>query len=70
MATSEFAVELIALPVSPIRRKTPVGAWDGGSAPGRDPARGDCARLGGFADPDGSTWILQVRGFRQTPEQG
>jgi catechol 2,3-dioxygenase-like lactoylglutathione lyase family enzyme len=56
--------------VSPIRHKTPVGAWDGGFAPGLDPARGDYASFADFADPDGNTWILQERGFGQTPERG
>ena len=52
------------VPVSEIRHKTPVGAWDGGFAPGLDPARGDYASFADFADPDGNTWVLQERGHR------
>lgn len=51
--------------VSEIRHKTPVGAWDGSFAPGLDPDRGDYASCADFADPDGNTWVLQERGFRQ-----
>jgi catechol 2,3-dioxygenase-like lactoylglutathione lyase family enzyme len=51
--------------VSDIRHKTPVGAWDGSFAPGPDPERGDYASFADFADPDGNTWVLQERGFRQ-----
>jgi catechol 2,3-dioxygenase-like lactoylglutathione lyase family enzyme len=51
--------------VSEIRHKTPIGAWDGGFAPGVDPARGDYASFADFADPDGNTWALQERGHRQ-----
>jgi catechol 2,3-dioxygenase-like lactoylglutathione lyase family enzyme len=47
-----------------IRHKTPIGAWDGGFGPGLDPARGDYARLARFSDPDGNTWVLQERGYR------
>jgi len=50
------------VPVSEIRHKTPVGAWDGGFAPGPDPRRGDYASFADFADPDGNTWVLQERG--------
>jgi catechol 2,3-dioxygenase-like lactoylglutathione lyase family enzyme len=49
--------------VSEIRHKTPVGAWDGGFAPGLDLERGDYASLAEFADPDGNRWVLQERGF-------
>src|SRR5262245_21571531 len=50
--------------VSEIRRKTPIGSWDGGFAPGLDPARGDYASFANFSDPDGNTWVLQERGYR------
>src|SRR5262249_52397640 len=50
--------------VSEIRHKTPPRAWDGGFAPGLDPARGDYASFADFADPDGNRWTLQERGFR------
>ena len=49
--------------VSAIRHKMPIGAWDGGFAPGLDPARGDYASFANFPDPDGNTWILQERGY-------
>src|SRR2546429_5089404 len=45
--------------VSEIRHKTPIGAWDGGFAPGLDPARGDYASFASFSDPDGNSWVLQ-----------
>ena len=48
--------------VGEIRHKTPIGAWDGGFAPGLDPARGDYASFADFSDPDGNSWILQERG--------
>jgi catechol 2,3-dioxygenase-like lactoylglutathione lyase family enzyme len=50
--------------VSTIRHKTPIGAWDGGFAPGLDPARGDYASFASFSDPDGNGWVLQERGYR------
>lgn len=50
--------------VGEIRHKTPIGAWDGGFAPGLDPKRGDYASFASFADPDGNTWVLQERGYR------
>jgi catechol 2,3-dioxygenase-like lactoylglutathione lyase family enzyme len=50
--------------VGEIRHKTPIGAWDGGFAPGLDPARGDYASFADFTDPDGNGWILQERGYR------
>ena len=50
--------------VGEIRHKTPMGAWDGGFAPGLDPARGDYASFANFSDPDGNSWVLQERGYR------
>ena len=50
--------------VSEIRHKTPIDAWDGGFAPGLDPARGDYASFADFSDPDGNRWVLQERGYR------
>jgi catechol 2,3-dioxygenase-like lactoylglutathione lyase family enzyme len=50
--------------VSAIRHKTPIDAWDGGFAPGLDPARGDYASFASFSDPDGNSWVLQERGYR------
>ena len=50
--------------VSEIRHKTPIGTWDGGFAPGLDPARGDYASFASFSDPDGNSWVLQERGYR------
>ena len=49
--------------VGQIRHKTPIGAWDGGFAPGLDPARGDYASFANFSDPDGNGWVLQERGY-------
>jgi catechol 2,3-dioxygenase-like lactoylglutathione lyase family enzyme len=49
--------------VGGIRHKTPIGTWDGGFAPGLDPARGDYASFAGFSDPDGNSWLLQERGY-------
>ena len=51
--------------VDEIRHKTPIGAWDGGFAPGLDPERGDYASFAKFSDPDGNTWVLQERGYRK-----
>lgn len=53
--------------VDAIRHKTPIGAWDGGFAPGLDPARGDYTSFAQFSDPDGNTWVLQERGYRNRP---
>ena len=50
--------------VGEIRHKTPTGAWGGGFAPGLDPARGDYASFADFSDPDGNSWVLQERGYR------
>jgi len=50
--------------VGEIRHKTPIGAWDGGFAPGLDPARADYASFAEFSDPDGNSWVLQERGYR------
>ncbi|HJY85675.1 MAG TPA: hypothetical protein VKE24_02455 [Candidatus Acidoferrales bacterium] len=51
--------------VREIRHKTPVGAWDGGFAAGLDPERSDYASFADFSDPDGNTWVLQERGYRE-----
>src|SRR5262252_9496797 len=40
--------------VGEIRHKMPIDAWDGGFAPGLDPARGDYASFATFSDPDGN----------------
>ena len=50
--------------VSAIRHKTPIDAWDGSFAPGLDPARSDYASFADFSDPDGNSWVLQERGYR------
>jgi catechol 2,3-dioxygenase-like lactoylglutathione lyase family enzyme len=50
--------------VGEIRHKVPIDAWDGGFAPGLDPARRDYASFADFADPDGNTWVLQEIGYR------
>ena len=49
--------------VGEIQHKTPIGAWDGGFAPGLDPERGDYASFAKFSDPDGNSWVLQERGY-------
>ena len=50
--------------VSDIRHKTPIDAWDGGFAPGLDPAHRNYASFADFSDPDGNSWVLQERGYR------
>ena len=50
--------------VGEIRHKTPIDAWDGGFVPGLDPARKDYASFADFSDPDGNSWVLQERGYR------
>jgi catechol 2,3-dioxygenase-like lactoylglutathione lyase family enzyme len=50
--------------VDDIRHKTPVDAWDGGFAPGLDPAHRNYASFADFSDPDGNRWVLQERGYR------
>jgi catechol 2,3-dioxygenase-like lactoylglutathione lyase family enzyme len=52
--------------VGEIRHKTPPGAWDGGFAPGLDPARRDYGSFASFSDPDGNSWVLQERGYHLT----
>jgi catechol 2,3-dioxygenase-like lactoylglutathione lyase family enzyme len=67
LGTAREALLERGVPVSEIRHKTPVGAWDGGFGPGLDPEHGDYASIADFADPDGNTWVLQERGFSPTP---
>ena len=50
--------------VGEIRHKVPVDVWNGGFAPGLDPARRDYASFADFSDPDGNSWVLQERGYR------
>jgi catechol 2,3-dioxygenase-like lactoylglutathione lyase family enzyme len=50
--------------VGEIHHKIPIDAWDGGFAPGLDPARRDYASFADFSDPDGNSWVLQERGYR------
>jgi len=50
--------------VSEIRHKIPIEAWDGGFAPWLDTARRDYASFASFSDPDGNSWVLQERGYR------
>lgn len=47
------------------RHKDLIGTWAGGWSPGLDPQRRDYASFADFADPDGNTWTLQERGYRQ-----
>lgn len=51
--------------VGEIRHKTPIGARDGGFAPGLDVARGDYASFANFSDPDGNSLVLQEQGYRK-----
>jgi catechol 2,3-dioxygenase-like lactoylglutathione lyase family enzyme len=51
--------------VGEIRHKTPIGAWNGGFAPGLDPARKNYASFADFSDPDGNSWVLQERGYQK-----
>jgi catechol 2,3-dioxygenase-like lactoylglutathione lyase family enzyme len=51
------------IPISEIRHKTPIDAWDGGFAPGIDPEHADYASFADFSDPDGNRWVLQERGY-------
>jgi predicted enzyme related to lactoylglutathione lyase len=50
--------------VSETRHKTPIDTWDGGFAPGLAPTRRDYASFANFLDPDGNSWVLQERGYR------
>ena len=50
--------------VGEIRHKTPIDAWDGGFASGLDPMHRDYANFAHFSDPDGNSWVLQERGYR------
>jgi catechol 2,3-dioxygenase-like lactoylglutathione lyase family enzyme len=51
--------------VGEIRHKIPIDTWGGGFAPGLDPARRDYASFADFSDPDGNSWVLQERGYRE-----
>jgi len=48
------------LDVSAVRHLE-AGAW----VPGPDPSHADYGSFADFSDPDGNTWVLQERGFRQ-----
>ncbi|MEJ3653840.1 VOC family protein [Actinomycetes bacterium KLBMP 9759] len=48
------------LEIGAIRHMTSSG-W----VPGPDPARQDFNSFAEFADPDGNTWVLQERGYRE-----
>ncbi len=50
--------------VGEIQHTTPIGTWDGGFAHGLDPARGDYVSFANFSDPDGNSWVLQERRYR------
>ncbi len=56
--------------VSQIRHKTPIDGWDGGFAPGIDPARSDYASFADFSDLDGNRWVLQERGHGRNGRAG
>jgi catechol 2,3-dioxygenase-like lactoylglutathione lyase family enzyme len=60
----EAARNRLLVEVSEIRHKVPVDAWNGGFAPGLDPGRRDYASFADFSDPDGNSWVLQERGYR------
>jgi len=45
-------------------RRQRKAAWDGGFAPGLDPAHRDYASFAHFSDPDGNSRVLQERGYR------
>jgi catechol 2,3-dioxygenase-like lactoylglutathione lyase family enzyme len=64
LATLRSSLLERGVPVSEIRHKTPVGNWDGSFGAGLDPARRDYASFANFSDPDGNTWVLQERGYR------
>jgi catechol 2,3-dioxygenase-like lactoylglutathione lyase family enzyme len=50
--------------VGEFRHKAPIDSWLGGFAPGLDPALKDYASFADFTDPDGNSWVLQERGYR------
>ena len=50
--------------VGEIRHKVPIDGWNGGFESGLDPARRDYASFADFSDPDGNSWVLQERGYR------
>jgi catechol 2,3-dioxygenase-like lactoylglutathione lyase family enzyme len=49
--------------VSQIRHKASIDAWDGGFAPGLDPARRDYASFANFSDPDGNSLTRERKEF-------
>jgi len=65
LATERGSLMERGVPVSEIRHKTPIGAWDGSFGPGLEPARSDYASFANFSDPDGNTFVLQERGYRK-----
>jgi catechol 2,3-dioxygenase-like lactoylglutathione lyase family enzyme len=50
--------------VDGVRHKTPIDPWDGDFALRLKPERRDYASFAGFSDPDGNSWMLQERGYR------